>query len=60
MAVENADTRESLASPDVEVTATLRDRIGTPLGEYEGEFVWMVPEVRGLYKFDMEIPGPGT
>ncbi len=60
MAVENAETRESLASPDVDVTATLRDRIGTPVGEYEGEFVWMVPDVRGLYKFDMEIPGPGT
>lgn len=60
IAVEDIQTRESLAAPDEMVTATLRDRIGTPLGEYEGEFVWMVPDVRGLYKFDMEIPGPGT
>jgi hypothetical protein len=60
MAVEDTQTRESLALPDSEVTATLRDRIGTPLGEYQGEFVWMIPEVRGLYKFEMDIPGPGT
>ncbi len=60
VAVEDIQTRESLAAPDAAVIATLRDRIGTPLGEYEGQFVWMVPDVRGLYKFDMEIPGPGT
>jgi hypothetical protein len=60
MALENVETGENLATPDTEVTATLRDRIGTPLGEYRGEFVWMIPDVRGLYKFDMEIPGPGT
>lgn len=60
IAIEDIETGESLASPDLEVMATLRDRIGTPLGEYDGEFVWMVPNVRGLYKFDMEIPGPGT
>lgn len=60
MALEDADTGESLASPDIDVTATLRDRIGTPLGEYQGNFIWMIPDVRGLYRFDMEIPGPGT
>ena len=54
------ETGESLASPDVEVVATLRDRTGSPLGEYKGEFVWLVPDVRGLYAFYMEIPGPGT
>lgn len=60
IAIEDIQTMESLAAPDQEVTATLRDRIGSPLGEYQGEFIWMIPEVRGLYKFDMEIPGPGT
>lgn len=60
IAVTDLNTGESLAAPDAAVTATLRDRIGTPLGEYEGEFVWMVPDVRGLYKFEMDIPGPGT
>lgn len=54
------DGGESLASEDLAVTATLRDRIGSPLGEYEGEFVWMVPDVRGLYVFEMDFPGPGT
>ena len=60
IAVVDVETRQSLASPDIGVTATLRDRIGTPLGEHQGEFIWIVPEVRGLYKFDMDIPGPGT
>lgn len=60
IAIQDLQTTESLASPDQEVTATLRDRIGSPLGEYEGEFIWMIPEVRGLYKFEMDIPGPGT
>lgn len=53
-------TGESVASPDVEVVATLRDRTGAPLGEYKGEFVWLAPDIRGLYAFAMDIPGPGT
>jgi hypothetical protein len=53
-------TGESLGSPDVEVVATLRDRTGSPLGEYTGEFVWLVPDVRGLYAFYMDIPEPET
>lgn len=56
----DVETGQSLSSPDVGVTATLRDRIGTPLAEHEGEFIWVIPEVRGLYKFEMDIPGPGT
>jgi hypothetical protein len=53
-------TGESLGSPDVEVVATLRDRTGSPLGEYAGEFVWSVPNVRGLYVFYMDILEPET
>lgn len=60
LAVTAQDTNEYLATADDEIKATLRDRIGSPLGEYDGEFVWMVPDVRGLYAFAMEIPGPGT
>jgi hypothetical protein len=56
----DVDTNEMVASPDLPVVATLRDRIGSPLGEYIGEFVWIVPDVRGLYAFDFELPGPGT
>ena len=60
VAIVDPTTDEFLAAPDVAVTATLRDRIGSPLGEYEGDFIWIVPEVRGLYAFHMDIPGPGT
>jgi hypothetical protein len=56
----DTDTNVMAGTPGLSVTATLRDRIGSPLGEYPGTFVWIVPEVRGLYAFELEIPGPGT
>jgi len=60
VAIVDPTTEQFLAAPDVAAKATLRDRIGSPLGEYEGDFIWIVPEVRGLYAFHMDIPGPGT
>lgn len=60
IAIIDPTTDEYLAAPAVAVTATLRDRIGSPIGEYAGDFIWIVPEVRGLYAFHMDIPGPGT
>jgi hypothetical protein len=54
------ETNESLATAEVTPVATLRDGIGSPLGEYSGEFVWTIPDVRGLYVFNVEIPGPAT
>ncbi len=60
VALTDFETGESLAAPDIEIVATLRDGIGSPLGEYQGEFFWLVPDVRGLYAFYMDIPGPGT
>jgi hypothetical protein len=44
----------------VEVVATLRDDNGSPLSEYSGEFTWIVPDIRGLYSFQMQIPVPET
>ena len=60
IALIDIDTNQLAASPEIEVVATLRDRIGSPLDEYPGEFVWIIPDVRGLYAFNFEIPGPGT
>jgi hypothetical protein len=60
IALIDIDTNQMAATPDAEVVATLRDRNGSPLGEYPGEFVWILPDVRGLYAFDLDIPGPGT
>lgn len=53
-------TGEMAATPDVTPVAVLRDDIGSPLGEYEGEFVWTIPDVAGLYAFYVDIPGPAT
>ena len=60
IALVDTDTNDMAATPNIEVVATLRDRIGSPLGEYPSEFVWIIPDVRGLYAFEFDIPGPGT
>lgn len=60
VAIIDFETNEFLATEDVTPIATLRDGIGAPLGEYTGEFVWTIPDVRGLYAFDVDIPGPAT
>ena len=60
IAIIDRSTDQFLAAPDLGATATLSDRIGSPIGEYEGDFIWIVPDVRGLYAFNMDIPGPGT
>lgn len=60
VAVTDQSTGEMIATPDVTPAAVLRDDIGSPLGEYEGEFVWTIPDVVGLYAFYMDIPGPAT
>jgi hypothetical protein len=60
IALLDQETGEMVTGPGVEVTATLRDRIGSPLGEYEADFVWVAEDVRGMYAFDFDFPGPGT
>lgn len=58
MAVRDLGSGEMLAAPDNIPVATLRDRNGAPLGEYEATFVWTIPDVAGLYAFNVEIPAP--
>lgn len=60
VAVTDLSTGEMIATPDVTPVAVLRDDIGSPLGEYEGEFVWTIPDVVGVYAFAVDIPGPAT
>lgn len=60
LTVTDQSTGEVIATPDVTPVAVLRDDIGSPLGEYEGEFLWTIPDVVGLYVFYMDIPGPAT
>ncbi|HJQ77932.1 MAG TPA: thioredoxin family protein [Acidimicrobiia bacterium] len=60
VAVTDRPTGGLVATPDITPVAILRDDIGSPLGEYEGEFVWTIPDVHGLYAFQVDIPGPAT
>lgn len=60
VSVIDPTTNDLVATPDITPVATLRDEIGSPLGEYQGEFLWVIPDVHGIYEFDVEIPGPAT
>ncbi len=60
VAVIDLPTGEMVAVPDVTPVAILRDDIGSPLGEYEGSFLWTIPDVVGLYAFYVDIPGAAT
>jgi len=59
-ALIDPDTDEFLAAPDREATLTFSDENGSPLGEYPMDFIWTVPDVRGLYVARIEIPAAGT
>ena len=54
------ETDEFLASPDREATVTIRDENGSPLDTYPMEFIWTIPDVRGLYVAHVNIPEAAT
>ncbi len=59
-ALVDPETDEFLASPDREATVTIRDENGSPLDTYPMEFIWSVPDVRGLYVAHVDIPEAAT
>ena len=59
-ALVDPETDEFLASPDREATVTIRDENGSPLDSYPMEFIWTVPDVRGLYVAHVDIPEAAT
>jgi hypothetical protein len=59
-ALVDPETDEFLASPDREATVTIRDENGSPLDTYPMEFIWTVPDVRGLYVAHVDIREAAT
>jgi hypothetical protein len=59
-ALIDPDTSEFLASPDRPATVTIRDENGSPLETYPMEFLWTIPDVRGLYVAHVDIPEAAT
>jgi hypothetical protein len=59
-ALIDPETNEFLASPDLEATVTIRDENGSPLETYPLEFLWTIPDVRGLYAAHVDIPEAAT
>lgn len=53
-------TNEFMAAEDIGASATLRDEDGTPLETIDLDFVWTLPDVRGLYVAEFEIPEAGV
>ncbi|HEX5694985.1 MAG TPA: hypothetical protein VFZ15_01275 [Acidimicrobiia bacterium] len=59
-ALVDPETDEFLASPDRDATVNFADENGSPIASYPTEFIWTIPEVRGLYVARLEIPEAGT
>ena len=59
-ALVDPETDEFLASPDREASVTIRDENGSPLDNYPMEFIWTVPDVRGLYVAHVDIAEAAT
>jgi hypothetical protein len=59
-ALVDLETDEYLAAPDREAVVTLRDEFGAPLEDYPMEFIWTIPQQRGLYSANVFIPAAAT
>ena len=59
-ALVDPETDAFLASPDREATVTIRDENGSPLDTYPLEFIWTIPDERGLYVAHVDIPEAAT
>ena len=53
------ETQAFLADPDVEATATFVGPNEQTIAEVPLDFVWAVPDVRGLYRAEVDLPEPG-
>ncbi len=60
IALVDPETNAYLATETDAATALLRNEDGSPLGEYELDFVWTVPGVRGIYAGYFDIPEAGV
>ncbi|MGF1616768.1 MAG: TlpA family protein disulfide reductase [Acidimicrobiia bacterium] len=60
IALVDPETNAYLATENDAATALLRNEDGSPLGNYELDFVWTVPGVRGIYVGYFEIPEAGV
>ncbi len=56
----NLETSESLASPDLAVTATFASPIQQQVVEVPAEFIWTIEDVRGLYVTRVSLETPGN
>lgn len=59
-ALVDPETDQFLAAPDREATVTIRDENGSPLDTYPMQFIWTIPDVRGLYAATVQIPEAAT
>lgn len=59
-ALIDPENDEFLAAPDREASVTIRDENGAPLDTYPLEFIWTIPDVRGLYAARVDLPEAAT
>lgn len=56
----DADGEKWLASPDLTATVTVIDESGSQLDNYPTDFLWTIPDVRGLYVAHVDFPAAGV
>lgn len=56
----DTESQAFLASPDVGATATLVGPDGETLPDVPLDFIWAVPDQRGLYRAVVDFPAPGA
>ena len=59
LALIELETGEFEASPFLDASVTVRDENGAPLETLDAEFLWLIPNVRGLYVIYPEFPEAG-
>ena len=58
-AVVDLNTGEFVGNPFADAVVTVRDENGAPLETLDADFMWLIPNVRGLYVFYPEFPVAG-
>ncbi|MDX1468753.1 MAG: thioredoxin family protein [Acidimicrobiia bacterium] len=59
LALIELETGEFQASPFLDANVTVRDENGAPIETLEADFLWLIPNVRGLYVIYPEFPEEG-
>lgn len=56
----DTETQAFVAAPDVSATASFTGPNGETIDDVSLDFMWAIPDVRGLYRANVDFPAPGA